>query len=209
MGVTRNAQLANRKLITIVLYESGGVISKVHTEDIAIKAHEMFPDSFSWTKYPDRVDKDIVRVALVEAARQLNGAMVDGRSGRGRGHTKGKSQPRETDGWKLTETGIAFAKENIEAIVSAHRRSDPKSHRQEQQRVLGRVRRHPLYLQFETKGTDAELPLGDMADLLRCRVDAEKPVWSKRIDRIRATAQDASAQDVVAFANAMASRVGL
>ena len=138
-GVTRNAQLANRKLITIVLYESGGVISKVHTEDIAIKAHEMFPDSFSWTKYPDRVDKDIVRVALVEAARQLNGAMVDGRSGRGRGHTKGKSQPRETDGWKLTETGIAFAKENIEAIVSAHRRSDPKSHRQEQQRVLGRV----------------------------------------------------------------------
>ena len=42
--MTLNAQLANRKLITIVLYESGGVISKVHTEDIAIKAHEMFPD---------------------------------------------------------------------------------------------------------------------------------------------------------------------
>ena len=79
---------------TIALYESGGVASKVHTEDIAIKAHEMFPDSFSWTKYPDRVDKDIVRVALVEAARKLNGAMVEGRSGRGRGHTKGKSQPR-------------------------------------------------------------------------------------------------------------------
>ena len=109
----------------------------------------MFPDSFSWTKYPDRVDKDIVRVALVEAVRKLNGAMVDGRSGRGRGHTKGKSQPRATDGWKLTETGIAFAKENIEAIVSVHRRSALKSHRQEQQRVLGRVRQHLLYLQFE------------------------------------------------------------
>ena len=207
--MTWKAQLANRRLVTIALYESGGVASRVHTEDIAIKAHEMFPDSFSWTKYPDRVDKDIVRVALVEAARKLNGAMVEGRSGRGRGHTKGKSQLRATDGWKLTETGIAFAKENIGAIVSTHRRSAPKSHRQEQQRVLGRVRRHLLYLQFETKGTDAELPIGDMADLLRCRVDAEKPVWSKRIDRIRAIAQDTGDEDVVAFANAMASRVGL
>lgn len=207
--MTDSAQIPNRKLVVIALYEAGGVHGKVHTEDIAIKAHEMFPDSFSWTKYPDRVDKDIVRVALVEAARLVNGPMVEGRSGRGRGHAKGRSLPRETDGWTLTETGIIFAKGSIDAIVGARRRSAPKSHRQEQQRVLGRIRKHPLYLRFKAKGADAELPLGDMADLLRCRVDAEKPVWSKRIDRIRATAQDASDQAIVAFANAMASRIGL
>ena len=207
--MTRSAQVANRKLVVIALYEAGGVSYKVHTEDIAIKAHEKFPDSFSWTKYPDRVDKDIVRVALVEAARPVNGAMVEGRSGRGRGHTRGKSMPRVTDGWTLTETGIAFAKEYDTAIVGAHQRSAPKTHRQQQQRVLGRIRKHPLYCAFEEKGADAELPLGEMADLLRCRVDAEKPVWSKRIDRIRATAQNASDQSILAFADAMASRVNL
>jgi len=203
------AQIANRKLVIVALYAAGGLAEKIHTEDIAIKAHELFSDSFSWTKYPERVDKDIVRVALVEAARPVNGPMVEGRSGRGRGHTRGKSQPRTTDGWKLTEAGITFATQNLEAIMGTQRDVAPKSHRQEQRRILGRVRNHSLFHRFEEFGAAVELSDGEMADLLRCRVDAEKAVWSKRITRIRATAQAAGDRAVEEFAAAMASRLGL
>ena len=208
--MTWNAQLANRKLVTIALYESGGVTSKVHTEDIAIKAHEMFPDSFSWTKYPDRVDKDIVRVALVEAARKLNGAMVEGRSGRGRGHTKGKSQPRATDGWKLTETGIAFAKENIEAMVSAHREVGSEVSQAGTAACARTSQTAPAVPPIrDEEGRTRSYHLATWPTYSGAELMREKPVWSKRIDRIRATAQDAGDEDVVAFANAMASRVGL
>ena len=42
----------NRELVVFGLSLLGGSTDRVHTEDIAVKCHEMFPDSFSWTKYP-------------------------------------------------------------------------------------------------------------------------------------------------------------
>lgn len=200
-------QTANRKLVVIALYRAGGATEKIHTEDIAIIAHRLFPDSFSWTKYPDRVDKDIVRVALVEAARAANGQMVTGRSGRGRGHAKHRGKAPATDGWTLTESGLRWVKENADQIVTTSEKSGPKEHRQQGQRALGRVRAHTLYKSYVDRGFGSELPLGEMADLLRCRVDAEQHVLLSRIDKIRKTAIDADDESVVEFMDALHSRL--
>jgi hypothetical protein len=43
---------ANRELVVYCLYVAGGATERVHTEDLALKCWELFPDSFSWTKYP-------------------------------------------------------------------------------------------------------------------------------------------------------------
>ncbi len=200
-------QIANRKLVVIALYEAGGATEKVHTEDIAIVAHRLFPDSFSWTKHPDLIDKDIVRVALVEAARPVNGEMVTGRTGRGRGHAKHRGRAPATDGWSLNESGLRWIKEHAQGIMSAVGVSGPKEHRQQNQRVLGRIRAHPLYQSYSERGIDSELPLGEMSDLLRCRVDAEQHVIRSRIEKIRKIAIDASDEKVVTFMETLLCRI--
>jgi len=70
---------ANRELVVYCLYVVGGATERVHTEDLALKCWELFPDSFSWTKYPNYPDKDIVRVALTDARKEKYGALVSGR----------------------------------------------------------------------------------------------------------------------------------
>lgn len=37
----------------------GGTTRKVHTEDIALKCHELFSGSFSWPNYPDIPDRTL------------------------------------------------------------------------------------------------------------------------------------------------------
>ena len=51
-------KIFSREMVVYVLGLLGGESRKIHTEDIAIKCHSLFPDSFSWTKYPEIPDKD-------------------------------------------------------------------------------------------------------------------------------------------------------
>src|SRR5580765_1329574 len=100
---------ANRELVVYALYVAGGATSRVHTEDLALKCWELFPDSFSWTKYPTYPDKDIVRVALTDARKDKYGGLI---SGRVEGHT-GDSKGGDAEGWLLTEKGLAWIKQNL------------------------------------------------------------------------------------------------
>lgn len=51
-------------IVTIAVFQLGGIMHYIHTEDIAIKAAELSPRSFSWEKYPERVNLEVVRLAL-------------------------------------------------------------------------------------------------------------------------------------------------
>ena len=116
---------ANRQLVAYCLYVAGGGTDRVHTEDLAIKCWELFPDSFSWTKYAKYPDKDIVRVALTDARKNKYGALVTGRV---EGHASGVNHD-EPEGWVLTENGLAWIKSNLSLFESSgsHER---KAHRQ-------------------------------------------------------------------------------
>jgi hypothetical protein len=76
-----DSERPNRDLVVYALGILGGEFQRVHTEDIALKCHELFPDVFSWTRYPEIPDKDIARVALTDARKVKYGRLVEGRAG--------------------------------------------------------------------------------------------------------------------------------
>jgi len=189
----------NRELVVYVLSLLGGESQRVHTEEIAVKCHELFPASFSWTKYTHLPDKDVVRVALTDARKAQHGALVDGRSGERRGHSATTNREPAPDGWMLTESGVRWVREHRAALETLLDSGAPKAHRQKVLKELARVRKHPLFLDYLRRPSAFEPAIGDVADFVRCRVDAPESVWVDRFDVAGRQAILVDQQDVVDF----------
>jgi len=69
----------------------GGGRKSVDTEDVAVKCHDLAPGLFSWQKYRDQINLEIVRVVLSNAKKRSYGQLLSG-SGR--------------EGWRLSPRGI-------------------------------------------------------------------------------------------------------
>lgn len=182
----------NREMVVYALYCLGGATKSLHTEDIALKCFELWPSAFSWTKHTQFPDKDIVRVALTDARKEKFGNLVDGRSGQTRGQSNVTKRRKVADGWFLTGSGISWCEANKGRFESAH--PIPKEHRQKSMQFLRRVRKHKVFALYSDNPEKFYPSIGDLADLLRCRVDAAEAVWTERFERIRkhaaATGQD-------------------
>ena len=76
----------------------------VDTEDAAIKCHELAPELFSWRKYKEQINLELVRVCLSDAKKKKNGSLVSG-SGR--------------EGWRLTSRGLDWFRAQGERVTSA------------------------------------------------------------------------------------------
>lgn len=79
------------EVVVLAVAELGGAERSIDTEDVAIRCHELAPTLFSWRKYPQQVNLEIVRVSLSDAKKQKNGHLLSG-SGR--------------EGWRLTRRGL-------------------------------------------------------------------------------------------------------
>lgn len=79
------------------------------TEDVAVRLHELAPGRFSWRKYPDQINLELVRVALSDARKQENGGLVAG---------KGRT------GWSLTAAGQTWATNNVDRLLAADLSTD-------------------------------------------------------------------------------------
>ena len=98
MKKTREKPLTNIgqiEIVTLVVFLLGGDQRSIDTEDVAIKAHSLAPGRFSWRKYPDQINLELVRVFLSDAKTSPNRAWLTG-SGR--------------TGWALTPAGLRWAK---------------------------------------------------------------------------------------------------
>ena len=194
-----NESIPNRQMVVYALFLLGGETNAVHTEDIAKRCHELSPDSFSWTKYPAFPDKDIVRVALTDARKERNGAHVEGRAGQNRGLTARTERGPAVDGWILTPNGAAWVRENLARLEEVTGHAQPKEHRQVVLRQLKRIREHPLFSNFSEEPASFNPSLGEMADFLRCRVDAEPTIWANRFERLRTIAESGSDEIIGQF----------
>ena len=87
--------LGNVELVTLAVYLLGGAERALDTEDIAVRAHELGPGRFSWKKYPDQINLELVRVYLSAAKKAIHSKLISG---------TGKS------GWRLTQNGLEFAR---------------------------------------------------------------------------------------------------
>ena len=189
----------NREVVVYALYLLGGDTERIHTEDIALKCFELFPASFSWVKYPEHPDKDIVRVALTDARKEQHGALVEGRAGQKRGLTAKTRRDPVDDGWLLTSRGIRWIQENLSGLQSRAESGVVKGHRQKLLRQLKRVRDHGLFAQYLESPEQFSPMVGQIADLLRCRVDAEPQIWQERFAKIRRQAESANQTDLLQF----------
>ncbi len=189
---------ANRKLVVYCLYVTGGATESVHTEDLALKCWELFPDSFSWRKYPQYPDKDIVRVALIDARKDKYGALV---SGRVEGHASGVG-PGQPEGWLLTDKGLTWIKENLSLFGDDPAKHERKAHRQLLLRRVKELKTGDLYRRFAESSSSFAPSIGELAAFLKCRVDANEAVWERRLADIRRLGIDAAEDAIRAFASA-------
>ena len=110
-------ELNQRELVTIALFLLGGDKNPVDTEDIAVKVAGMAPGKFSWRKYKENIDKELVRLAVTNARIES-------------GHVLGSQR----DGWMLTPAGLAFSKANVSKSWAKPSERKPEKERLQFQR---------------------------------------------------------------------------
>jgi len=189
----------NRELVVFVLYLLGGESGSVHTEDIAVKCHELFQGAFSWTKFPQFPDKDIVRVALTDARKEKHGGLVEGRAGQSHGLFAKTNREPIPDGWRLTPRGLLWIQSQRSDLEKLLGKPETKEHRQKLLQQLRRVRGHTLFQSFSADPEGFHAGIGQIADLMQCRVDSEPHVWESRFTSLRNKAVAAGQQDITQF----------
>ena len=103
-GESLTSQSTAPEVAAVALFLLGGATNVIDTEDIAVKAHAIAPGRFAWRKYPDLVNLELVRVALSDARKRENGALVSG---------KGKS------GWSLTPAGARWCEAQAKSLLGS------------------------------------------------------------------------------------------
>src|SRR5690349_6049426 len=93
--------LSNTELVTLAVYLLGGETTAVDTEDVAVKVNALAPGRFTWRKYPDQINLELVRVRLSEAKKPGRHGLLLG-SGAG--------------GWLLSPKGLAFARSRVQDL---------------------------------------------------------------------------------------------
>lgn len=99
----RKHLLRNHEVVTLAVYLLGGDATAIDTEDVAFKANELAPGRFTWTKYPEQINIEIIRAFLSDAKKPKHGAYMTGTG---------------TTGWLLTEAGLKFAIANQDKVES-------------------------------------------------------------------------------------------
>ena len=66
--------LANHEIVVVAVYLCGGATKPADSEDVAMKANELAPGRFTWTKYKDQISLEHVRVYLSDAKKEKNGS---------------------------------------------------------------------------------------------------------------------------------------
>lgn len=170
----------NREVVVFAIAALGGESQFIHTEDVAIKCHELAPDAFSWTKYTEHPDLEVARRTLLNIRSEGLGALVEGRSGQG----PRKKGTQAEDGWRLTEAGREWISVNGERVEAGLNSTALSDRRQRVRQQLRRIYLHPTWPAFKDNPNGFEPTIGDLAELMRVRVDAPSGVWAARFDEL-------------------------
>ena len=195
-----STSLRNWEIVLYALQLEGAASRRVHTEDVALRCFAVAPDAFSWLKHRNYPDKEVVRKDLIRLRMGEFGELfVAGRAGKAK--AKAKSGEQTIDGWELTQAGVHWIVENESRIRNALGDRPIRRDRQEVLRAIERVRSSRLFERFLADRDAFSLQIGELAELLRCRVDAEESVWGKRFATLRNQAELAKETGLLEFAN--------
>lgn len=161
-------RLTRPEAVTLALYALGGGGTPIDTEDVAIRAAEIAPGMFAWRKYPDNIDKDLVRVSLHHAKNEKKWVVGS--------HSRG--------GWLLTTSGQQYARTN-EALIGAPREITRSGREQQQhERERARLLTSAAFLRL-SEGVDLNAITADEADaFFRINVYVEGQARERKIARV-------------------------
>lgn len=184
------SSLSNVDVIVYALADLGGTVTQVAHERLAYRAFELAPDRFSWTlpEFRHLPDKDIARVALVDASRDKCGSLVTGSVKAGY--------------WRLTPAGVKWFSTHGDAVAAKLGRRAPSSSGRpnDVKRVAAKAKRHYVFKEFQA-GRVGEVPAAAFADMLGCSPDASPKVMRSRLDALESAAEslkDVELKDMVA-----------
>jgi hypothetical protein len=108
------------EVVTLAVYLLGQGQRAIDTEDVAVEAHRLAPGRFSWKKYPDQINLELIRVYLSDAKTKSELIIGSGRTG-----------------WRLTQRGLKWAQQvaqGIENIQTSRTRAQLRSGSIDEQR---------------------------------------------------------------------------
>jgi hypothetical protein len=194
-------ELSNVDITVYALSRLRGHERKVHTEEIAVEAFQLAKERFGWKLREFREkgfpDKEVARIALMDAAKEKYGALVEGRSGV-------EARGKDTDGWMLTPAGSAWVRDNFSRLEQGLGTSRPNMSKAEADRFRKRITSQPLFQKYLQK-TDlaGESPYA-LTDMLNTSPDAPKEVIAAKFLRVQATAALIGDPTIAGFLDACA-----
>jgi hypothetical protein len=161
------------------------------------------PGAFRWDldEFSHQIDKDKVRVSLVDAARDKHGATVSAVGVKKQGISK------RADAWKLTPAGAAWYRDNKNRVASALGTSKPSLKKGKATELRKRLLTSELYSDYREKHEVPVNPFG-FADLIECSPDASNRVVQDKFDALSAQVQLLDDAELIRFLEACASAHG-
>jgi hypothetical protein len=178
--------LSNHEIVTLAVYLLGGDGKEVGTEDVAMKANSLAPGRFTWRKYTDQIDLEIIRVFLSDAKKKKNGGYLSGTG---------------TSGWLLTEAGLGFAKKNAGRMTTAVSAVPRLSNDEKRRRKLeqARIAASDAFRQY-VAGNQAQITRHAAETAFRLNAYIVGDARKKKVQRIvNALGDDREVGDAVRF----------
>jgi len=188
------SSLSNVDVIVYALADLGGTVTQVAHERLAHRAFELAPDRFSWTlpEYRHLPDKDIARVALVDASRDKCGSLVVGSVKAGY--------------WRLTPAGVKWFSVHGDKVAAQLGRSIASSGRpNDVKRIVSRTKKHFVFKEFQAGRLD-QVPAAAFADMLGCSPDASSKVMRSRLDALASAAEASNDSELRAMVATLSER---
>jgi len=172
--------LTKTDIVVLALLDAGGIDTKVHTEDVAVAAYKLAPESFSWKKYPEQISFDSVRVHLYDARKTSYGTRVGGSLG---------------EGWYLTDNGRVWTREFGEGTrvrLGSEAPASRDSQRPESRQAEYDRRRMRTSSAFEVWTDGKTLTRRQAADVLRLGPHGTEAETQTKLGRFEMSASDDS-----------------
>lgn len=193
------ASLSNVEIVTFTLGNLDGPSHPVHLERIAARAFILAPGSFRWDldEFAEHIDKDKVRVSLVDAQKEKYGGLVKAVGAKRAGISK------PADAWQLTPSGAVWYRENKDRLARGLGTAAPSLKRGRATEVRKRLTQSDLFEEYEQKGEVTENFFA-FADLLECSPDASNQVVQEKFDALSSQVQLLNDQGMQEFLDACA-----
>ena len=124
--------ITNLDVTLYALHLVGGDAVYVATEDVAVKAFDLYPERFGLIKYPQYPDVEAVRMALIHMrVHDKQNPLVEG---------------DQRKGWRITNLGLSWLASNRNAVELALSDKHPRDRRVAKGKIITRGKMRAVYL---------------------------------------------------------------